>query len=137
VRRTLQLEMLAIASLIAIMFSTALRAEGRRERSAPTLPRGCIAREGRRIDEGLTSADVEAIEREVRLRYRQPIVSFEFARDPRSKAPDLRTVQVNLLEECRENSVNGTTVYLKRRGRGWHRDPHHLGRWSRFADYTY
>jgi hypothetical protein len=135
VRDGQRLGVTAIACLTTLLSSTELWAEGPRGSAAPTLSPECVARLGRRIDERLTTIDVEAIEREVRLRHVEPIVSIGFARRHRSKSSDLRTVEVRLLRACSENSAEGSTVFLRRRGRGWRIDPGRAGYWDRSASY--
>jgi hypothetical protein len=106
---------------------------------SPAAPAGCVSRHQRhrRVDDGLSALEIDAIERDVRRESDDPIIGITFERKQRSGRINRAVVEVKLLGRCDETSAAGRLVYFRRQKNGWRLDRKRDGRWASVKDVVY
>jgi hypothetical protein len=105
----------------------------------PAAPPDCVSRQQRqrRVDDGLSALEVDAIERDVRRRNDDPIIGITFERRRRSDLINHAVVQVKLLGRCDATSAGGRLLYFRRLKSGWRLDRRRDGRWASATEVWY
>jgi len=98
-------------------------------------PTDCVALRQRRVDDSLSTPEIDAIERQVRRVSDDPIIRITFERRKRSGFVD--RVQVRLLDHCNEGGAGGHLLQFRRLKSGWRLDRRRDGRWASVRDVVY
>lgn len=123
--------MLSLPTLAVTAALLALGVDAGPEQSPrPTTPPDCSSRYQRQIDDGLSAAEIDSIERDTRKHSMDPIIAMSFERREHSGLVNHSVVKVKVLGRCDETSAGGRLFFFRRLKGEWRFDRKRDGRWA-------